>query len=587
MTAETRYPSSNSGPWTNGGNAYARDNVYATAFVNIDVDGNITDSGVINVGTFNFALGAGDTIQGVEVWVDAHKAGNATVDLTAFLISGSTPVGNQKPIASGLTTSDADYSAGGAADTWGATLAGADINQLKIGVFATPNGLWNKSATVYLDAVWVTVYYTGATANALAFGSQSGLTINSLVLSASPTVSGSGGPYTAALEATGHDGTTQQQWRKNGGAWTSSPGTVNNGDSVQMRQYVGAAFNTTYTSRMLVGGTYSTGFTTTSEVQDTTPSNFVFNDVSGVNPSSLNTSNSITVTGINSPATITVSGGEYRKNGGAWVSSSGSVNNGDTVEARVQCGASFSTGYSVTVTIGGVSDTYTATTRAADTTPNPFPFTDLSGQAATTVITSNTVTVTGIEAAASVSFATSGNFTSAQYSKNAGAWTAVGATTVNNNDTLQLRLTSGTANQTGNIQVTIGGVSDTWSVTVAGDSLPDTFAFTNRTNVIPGDPGPHNSGDAQIVGISAGISIAASAPYCDVADKISAPVDTAFVDPDPNVELNDYIRVRTKTDAPIPKCGQQTLSMLVTVGSGSATWTITTKPGMPAGQLIC
>lgn len=98
---------------------------------------------------------------------------------------------------------------------------------------------------------------------------------------------------------------------------------------------------------------------------DTTPNAFSFTDQTGVALSSTITSAAITVSGINSAATITSSGGTFDINSSGTFISSGTVNNGDTVRARVTSSSSNSTAVNCTVTIGGVSDTFTATTLAA------------------------------------------------------------------------------------------------------------------------------------------------------------------------------------------------------------------------------
>lgn len=103
---------------------------------------------------------------------------------------------------------------------------------------------------------------------------------------------------------------------------------------------------------------------TASAGPDTTPDAFTFTDVTGATRSTLYTSNTITVAGINAAAPISVTGGEYRVNGGAWVSSSGTVVNGDTVQVRGTSSGAYSTAVSVVLTIGGVSDSYTVTTGA-------------------------------------------------------------------------------------------------------------------------------------------------------------------------------------------------------------------------------
>lgn len=102
---------------------------------------------------------------------------------------------------------------------------------------------------------------------------------------------------------------------------------------------------------------------------DTTPNAFSFTDQTGVALSTTITSNSITVSGINSAAAISISGGSYSVNGGGYTSASGTVNNGDTVSVRVISSGSGSTTTSATLNIGGVSDGFAVTTGVAISTP--------------------------------------------------------------------------------------------------------------------------------------------------------------------------------------------------------------------------
>ena len=103
----------------------------------------------------------------------------------------------------------------------------------------------------------------------------------------------------------------------------------------------------------------------------TTPDAFTFVDQTGVAPSSVITSAPITITGINAPSPISVTGGEYSIAGGPWTSAPGTVTNGQTVAVRGTSSATNSTAKTITLTVGGVSDTFDITTVAA--TPNTAP----------------------------------------------------------------------------------------------------------------------------------------------------------------------------------------------------------------------
>lgn len=104
-------------------------------------------------------------------------------------------------------------------------------------------------------------------------------------------------------------------------------------------------------------------------VPDTTPNQFTFTDQNGVALSSTITSAAVTIAGLGAgqSAAVTASGGTADINAsGTFSTSPGSVQNGDQVRARVTSSASNSTAVTANVTIGGVSDGFTATTETAD-----------------------------------------------------------------------------------------------------------------------------------------------------------------------------------------------------------------------------
>jgi FtsP/CotA-like multicopper oxidase with cupredoxin domain len=98
---------------------------------------------------------------------------------------------------------------------------------------------------------------------------------------------------------------------------------------------------------------------------DTTPDPFVFTDLTNVAPSTLFTSNSVTIGGINTPAPISVTGGQYSVGAGAFTSAPGLVNNADSVRVQLASAAAPLTAANAVLTVGGVSDTFTVTTAAA------------------------------------------------------------------------------------------------------------------------------------------------------------------------------------------------------------------------------
>lgn len=98
---------------------------------------------------------------------------------------------------------------------------------------------------------------------------------------------------------------------------------------------------------------------------DTAPDAFSFTAQTGVALSTVTTSNTITVAGINSAANISIAGGTYSINGGGYTAVAGTVNNGDTVTLKQTSSGSFSTLTTATLTIGGVAGAFNVTTAAA------------------------------------------------------------------------------------------------------------------------------------------------------------------------------------------------------------------------------
>lgn len=117
----------------------------------------------------------------------------------------------------------------------------------------------------------------------------------------------------------------------------------------------------------------------------------------------------------------------------------------------------------VQATVQSVAVTITA---APDTTPDSFDFSNLSNQAQNTVVTTNTITITGIDTSVTAS-TTVGTLV-----KN-GSDTGLASTTVNAGDTLAVKLTTSASPSTAiNGTVTIGTGTDNFSVTTAAASLP-------------------------------------------------------------------------------------------------------------------
>lgn len=112
------------------------------------------------------------------------------------------------------------------------------------------------------------------------------------------------------------------------------------------------------------GGGSSTQTIPTPPVIDTTPNSISFSDQTDVDLTTSITSNKITISGINSAAIVSIQNGEYSINNGNFTSANGTITNGQKIQVRVPSPQTNATKIDVTLTVGGVSGTFSVTTIA-------------------------------------------------------------------------------------------------------------------------------------------------------------------------------------------------------------------------------
>jgi hypothetical protein len=186
------------------------------------------------------------------------------------------------------------------------------------------------------------------------FTDQTGVAVNTEITSDAVTITGINLP--AAVTVTG--GT----YSVNGGDFTAVAGTVSSGNTVRLRHTSAAAASTATNTTLTVSGVSDTFTSTTAAPVDTTPAPFSFTDQTGVTTSTVITSAAVTITGINSPAAVTIAGGTYSINGGGFTANAGTISNGNTVQVRHTSAATAGTATNTLLTVGGLSDTFTSTT---------------------------------------------------------------------------------------------------------------------------------------------------------------------------------------------------------------------------------
>lgn len=204
---------------------------------------------------------------------------------------------------------------------------------------------------------------------------------------------------------------------------------------------------------------------------DTTPNAFTLAASVGAEISAAVTSNTITVGGIDAASAISVTGGEYSVNSGAFTGTAGTVTNGQMVQVRGTSSDMFDQTATVRLTIGGVSGDFVITTRMIDETPDAFTFTPVTGAMLSTAVTSNAITVAGIDNSAGISIA------DGEYRIGTGTFTST-AGTVDNGQSVEVRRTSAaTVSTDAATTLTIGGVAGTFTITTLADAVNPTASI--------------------------------------------------------------------------------------------------------------
>ncbi len=183
------------------------------------------------------------------------------------------------------------------------------------------------------------------------------------------------------------------EYSVNGGAFTAAGGTINNYDAVKVRATSSSSYSTASTVVLTVGGVSDTfSFTTEVYVADAVPNIFAFTDQNDVVLNADIESNSIGVSGINVPAQISITGGEFSINGASYTSTSTTVVSGDAVKVRVKSSNSNFTLTAATLVIGGLSDDFEVTTIADPNAPPVVKFSLIKTADESEIYSNNSIT---------------------------------------------------------------------------------------------------------------------------------------------------------------------------------------------------
>ena len=342
-----------------------------------------------------------------------------------------------------LTITGGEYRVNSGVWSSGSSIINAG-DTLTLRITTTTGSLTNHTATVTVGSSSFTysvttkeVFNVPDTVN---FTPQTDVSLNVDITSNTITINGINVPIPISI--------SNGVYSKNGGGFTSVATTAVNGDTFAVRHTSANNGLISVTTTFNYGGKTAL-FTSTTKPYDVVPDDFSFTASNNQAVNTTITSNTITVGGITEPVPISISNGEYRVNvGGVWgsyTSASGMVSNGSQVQLRTTTPANPGLSKTVTLTISSKTGNWVVNTIPKDETPTAFSFSNLTNQELNSLVTSNTVTITGINVPVTVELTAGSSFT--QFRINGGTWRNT-ATTITSGQTLQLRMTTANAQDT-------------------------------------------------------------------------------------------------------------------------------------------
>lgn len=380
---------------------------------------------------------------------------------------------------------------GGAWQSTASTISAGQTVQVRVQAPATGGAV--QTATLNIGGVTGSFQVTAAvdtTPDAFSLGGPSSGVSGAWVSSNTASITGINAPTPVSV--------TGGQYRIDSGNFTTTAGTLNPGQTVLVRVQAPSAGGTSQTATLNIGGV--TGSFQVTAAVDTTPDAFDLGAPAGATSGAWASSPTVTITGINAPTPISISGGQYRIDGGAWLTTPSTVSVGQTVQVRAQAPAAGGAGQTATLNVGGITSAFQVIA-GIDTTPDPFNLGSPATAASSAWASSSTVTITGVNAAAPVSIS------GGQYRINGGSWQTT-AGTITAGQTIQVRVQApvpGGAVQTATLNV--GGVTSSFQVTTTVDATPDAFNLGASVTVGSGAWGSSSSVTIASINVPVSISI--------------------------------------------------------------------------------
>lgn len=302
---------------------------------------------------------------------------------------------------------------------------------------------------------------------------------------------------------------------------------------------------------------------------DTTPDTFDFTDQTEVATSEVRTSDSVAVTGMDAGTAISVTGGTYSINGGAFTATPGTIDPNDTLRLQVTSSASVSTAVTVTVTVGTLAVDWSVTTSASGGNEGLVNFTNITDARRAVMLRSGWQIVSGLGGPGAISVDLG------EYQINGNAFTSV-AGTVNNGDLIRVRhRASASYGATVTQTLTVAGTGYTFATTTPADpapadSTPDAADFTNATGAAP--KSTVVSDTIAINGISNGVAISVTGGEYQI---VGEGVWKSFAGV---INNGQSVKVRTRAPALYSDDGEYAgaSTVTLTVGTAAIDWTVDT-----------
>jgi len=308
-----------------------------------------SDSAVLTIGgvssTFTVTTGAQPVLQGSFAPVTGAAPSSIQTSNAITVTGTALPV----PIS---VTSGSTYSINGGPFT---SAPGTVQPGDQVVVQTTAPSTYNTTSSAIVNIGGVTSTYTVTAAaqppQQAGFTPVTGSSVGVLQMSNPITITG----ITTAAPISVSSGA---EYSINGGPFTSAAGTVQPGDQVVVEINAPSTYGGTATAVLTIGGATSS-FAVTTGAEPVLQGSFT--SVSGAAVSSTQSSNPITVTGITTPAVISITGGQYSINGGGFTSAAGTVQLGDQVSLQMTAPSTYGATSTSTLTVDGVSTNFSVT----------------------------------------------------------------------------------------------------------------------------------------------------------------------------------------------------------------------------------